>query len=95
MSTTAKPKITVSATINAPLKTVWHRYTAPEHIVNWNFASPDWHCPQAENDLHIGGMFSYYMAAKDGSFGFEFRGTFTNITPEKQLDFLPDYRTEC
>ena len=26
----------------------------PEHIIHWNFASDDWHCPTAENDLIIG-----------------------------------------
>jgi uncharacterized protein YndB with AHSA1/START domain len=90
MNATEKTKITVSATVSAPLKTVWHCYTAPEHIVHWNFASPDWHCPKAENDLQIGGMFNYYMAAKDGSFGFDFSGKFTRIIAQKQLDFVLD-----
>ncbi len=90
MSENVKPKITVSATIAAPLKTVWNCFTAPEHIVHWNFASPDWECPSAENDLTVGGRFTYQMAAKDGSFAFDFCGTFTNITPKKQVDFVLD-----
>ena len=40
--------ITVSATVAGNSKKVWDFYTLPKHIVNWNFASSDWHCPQAE-----------------------------------------------
>ena len=60
-----KHKITVTATINAPINTVWEMFTAPEHVVNWNFASDDWHAPKATNELKVGGRFIYTMAAKD------------------------------
>jgi uncharacterized protein YndB with AHSA1/START domain len=64
--------ITIAATINAPLATVWKCYTTPEDIVQWNAASPDWHTTHAENDLRPGGRFLSRMEAKDGSFGFDF-----------------------
>jgi len=36
------PKITIEATIAAPLPKVWSYWTEPKHITQWNFASPDW-----------------------------------------------------
>jgi uncharacterized protein YndB with AHSA1/START domain len=72
-------KITVSALINADKSTVWDCYTKPEHIVNWNFADPSWHCPKAENDMTIGGKYNARMEAKDGSFGFDFEAVYTKI----------------
>jgi uncharacterized protein YndB with AHSA1/START domain len=72
--------------IKAPLNQVWECWTLPEHIVNWNFASPDWHCPKAENNLHVGGEFHYVMEAKDGSFNFDFWGTYITIEERKHLE---------
>lgn len=79
MNTIENKKITVESTINAPVEKVWNWWTAPEHIIHWNHASDDWHTPAAENDLRMGGKFSYRMEAKDGSFGFDFWGNYTNI----------------
>lgn len=42
-------KITVSTIVNAPLEKVWDYYTNPKHIVNWNFADLDEHCPSADH----------------------------------------------
>ncbi len=81
-------QITVSANIKAPLTMVWKCWTEPNHVQNWNFASSDWHCPTTENDLKIGGEFHYMMAAKDGSFSFDFWGTFMNIQEEKSLEII-------
>ncbi len=66
--------ITVKATINAPLSQVWEKWTNALHVTKWNFASPDWHCPSAENNFVAGGEFHHLMAAKDGSFQFDFLG---------------------
>jgi uncharacterized protein YndB with AHSA1/START domain len=73
------PVITVATTVNASVQKVWAYYTQPQHITQWNQASPDWHCPKAENDLRIGGKFSSTMAAKDGSFSFDFWGIYDDI----------------
>ena len=80
--------ITVKANIKAPLTMVWKCWTEPNHVQNWNFASNDWHCPTAENDFTIGGEFHYMMAAKDGSFSFEFWGKFVVIEDEKLLETM-------
>lgn len=82
--------ITVNVLVNASLETVWDSWTNPKHIVNWNFASDDWHAPAAKNDLSIGGAFAYTMAAKDGSFSFDFTGKFTEITPNKSISYILD-----
>lgn len=81
-------QITVTALINAPIKKVWNCWTAPEHIINWNFASDDWCAPSAENDLRIGGKFKSRMEAKDGSFGFDFEGIYTDIKQHEQIAYM-------
>jgi uncharacterized protein YndB with AHSA1/START domain len=79
--------ITVEVTIQVPVEKVWKLWTTPEHIINWNFASDTWHCPAAENNLHPGGKFSYRMEAKDGSFGFDFWGTYNDVKPNELIDY--------
>ncbi len=87
-------KIIVNTSIMAPIGEVWKYWTLPEHIMNWNFASSDWHCPDATNNLVVGGEFHYLMAAKDGSFSFDFWGAYQKIDIEKCIDIiLGDGRT--
>lgn len=81
-------QIEVKTIVNAPIGQVWECWTSPKHIVKWNFASNDWHCPKAENNLTIGGEFHYLMEAKDGSFSFDFWGTFVNIEQGKYIEIL-------
>jgi uncharacterized protein YndB with AHSA1/START domain len=85
--TTEQKNITVEATINAPIETVWQCWTEPKHIVNWNNASDDWHTTEATNDLKIGGKFSSIMAAKDGSFSFDFWGIYDAVETHKLLAY--------
>lgn len=80
-------QLTVETTINASIEKVWHAYTTPEDIIQWNAASDDWHTTKASVDLRIGGVFSSRMEAKDGSFGFDFEGTYTNIVPLSLLEY--------
>jgi uncharacterized protein YndB with AHSA1/START domain len=81
-----KKLIHIHAIVNKPLALVWEMYTSPEHVVNWNAASEDWHTPKAENDLQVGGVFRYTMAAKDGSFSFDFWGTYNEVVIREKLD---------
>lgn len=83
-----KTIITVESSINAPLTTVWDCWTNPEHITGWTFASDDWHSPIATNDLQTGGKFLTRMEAKDGSFGFDFEGTYTLVEPFKKIEYV-------
>lgn len=86
-------KITVEATIHAPLAEVWRAYTTPADIQQWNTASDDWHTPQASVDLRVGGAFSSRMEAKDGSEGFDFAGTYTRIVDQQLIEYAFGDRT--
>lgn len=86
-------KITVSTLASAPLAEVWRAYTSPEDIKAWNTASPDWHTTAASVDLRVGGQFSSRMEAKDGSFGFDFAGTYTRVEPQALLEYAFGDRT--
>lgn len=77
--------ITIEATVNAAVDKVWEYWNGAEHIKGWCFASDDWHCPTAENDLQIGGKLNARMEAKDGSFGFDFWSVYKNVQPNKSL----------
>ena len=83
-------KITIDTLVDAPLDKVWTRYTDPDHITKWNFASDDWCCPSASNDLRVGGRYTARMEAKDGSFGFDFGGTYTELTPRASMSYVLD-----
>lgn len=80
-------RITVESTIAAEMPKVWEYYTLPEHITEWNFATDDWRCPGAENDLRPGGKYKARMEAKDGSFGFDFEAVYDEVEPGKFLSY--------
>jgi uncharacterized protein YndB with AHSA1/START domain len=80
-------KIKVPVTINADTKKVWDYYTSPTHIINWNFADPSWHCPNATNDMKLGGTYKARMEAKDGSFGFDFEAIYTEINEGNSFSY--------
>jgi len=82
---TLQNQIEVKTLVKAPLNMVWNCWTDPKHIVKWNHASEDWHTTKAESNLVDGGIFSYRMEAKDGSFGFDFEGVFTHVVTEKLI----------
>src|SRR5579871_4425121 len=84
---TSKAKITIGNTVNAPVEKVWKFWTEPEHIKQWNSASPDWHTPSAENDLRVGGKFLSRMEAKDGSFGFDFGGIYDEVNTHELIEY--------
>ena len=86
-------KITVETTVAAPVERVWRAYTTPEAITQWNAASDDWHTPRATNDLRKGGAFSSRMEAKDGSMGFDFAGTYTDVVEHERLAYAFGDRT--
>src|SRR3954470_12908164 len=87
MSTEERTKITVETDVNVPVEKAWKIFTSPEDIIHWNNASEDWHNPKAENDLRTGGKFVYRMEAKDGSFGFDFGGTYDLVSPNEQIAY--------
>jgi uncharacterized protein YndB with AHSA1/START domain len=81
-------QITISTIVNADIDKVWEYWTEPEHIMKWNFASDDWECPSATNDLRTGGTFSARMQDKNTKEGFEFGGTYTNVVPDQLIEYV-------
>lgn len=79
--------ITVEVVVNSPVEKVWESWTNPNDIIKWNFASDDWHCPEAENNLVRGGHFRYRMASKDHKDSFDFAGTYTQIEKLKEINY--------
>lgn len=88
-------KITVETLVKAGLDAVWAAWNNPEDIKQWNAASDDWHTTQSTVDLREGGKFSARMEARDGSFGFDFEGTYTRVVPRKLIEYRMDDERTC
>ncbi len=74
-------KITVQTTVAVDLEKAWDAYTRPEHITQWNFADPSWHCPQASNDLRVGGRyFTYEFGGRRATVLFQARNHQTEVS---------------
>ncbi len=86
-TTTNTTAITVETTVKSPIEKVWAFWSEPQHIMKWCQASDEWHAPYADNDLRAGGKFKTTMAAKDGSFQFDFEGVYTNVQPMKLIEY--------
>ena len=80
-------KIDIQTTVNADIGSVWHAWSNPEDIKRWNAASDDWHTTHSTVELREGGTFLSRMEAKDGSFGFDFEGTYTRIETHKLIEY--------
>ena len=87
METGNKITITVETTVHAPVEKVWEYWTEPRHITKWSNASDDWHSPNAENDLRVGGRFLTRMEAKDGSSGFDFSGVYDEVRKNEFISY--------
>ena len=80
-------RIAIEVVVDRKRSDVWALWTDPEHITQWNFASDDWCCPRAENDVRVGGRFCSRMEAKDGSFGFDFEAIYDEVVHEAKLAY--------
>jgi uncharacterized protein YndB with AHSA1/START domain len=50
-------------------------------------------CPDASNDMRIGGKYIARMEAKDGSFGFDFEAVYNEISDGEKFTYvMPDNR---
>jgi uncharacterized protein YndB with AHSA1/START domain len=87
MKTAKKTRITVETTVKAPVEKVWECWTEPKHIIQWNSADETWFTPWAENDLRVGGNFISRMEARDGSFGFDFEGNYSEVKKYKTIAY--------
>lgn len=84
----SKPEaITIETIVQKPVAAAWKTWTDPKHIMQWCQASDDWHAPYADNDVRVNGTFKTTMAAKDGSFSFDFGGVYTEVVPHELLAY--------
>ncbi len=81
-------KITVEITVNKDMDHVWKIWTRPDHILNWNHATDDWHTVRAENEIKVGGKFFYRMEAKDGNLGFDFEAHYEEVNEKQVLTYV-------
>jgi uncharacterized protein YndB with AHSA1/START domain len=79
MQTTARPVVSASVEVNAPIEKVWQLWATPEDIMQWNNLSAGWHTTHVENALRTGGRYLFTMGLKDGSFSFNYAGTYTEV----------------
>jgi len=82
-----RERIAIEAIVERKRSEVWALWNEPEHITRWNFASDDWCCPRAENNLRVGGRLLSRMEAKDGSFGFDFEAIYDEVDHEAKLAY--------
>jgi uncharacterized protein YndB with AHSA1/START domain len=87
METATKNRITVETIVKSPVEKVWKSWNEPEHIMNWCHASDDWHAPASTNDIRTGGTFSTTIAAKDGSYSFDFGGVYDNVKEHELIQY--------
>ena len=90
MNTNDKTILVAATEINAPIEKVWELWTTPEHIMQWNNLSDDWHNTKIENDLSVGGRFLFAMALKNGSFNFDFCGTYDQVKNNELIAYTLD-----
>lgn len=81
-------QIIIKTKIAADAQKVWECWNGPSHITHWCYASPDWHCPSADNDLRVGGKLRATMASKDGQMSFEFGGVYDEIIDGQKISFM-------
>lgn len=87
---TKAESVSIETVVAVPPGEAWQAFTSPEAIRRWNQASPDWHCPSADVDLREGGRHVARMEARDGSFGFDYSGTYEEVDAPHALTLRLD-----
>jgi uncharacterized protein YndB with AHSA1/START domain len=80
--------LTVTTWVPVSPARAWGLFTDPHAVTQWNFASDDWQCPSASIDLTVGGVHRARMEARDGSFGFDFEGIYSEIEAPHALTLV-------
>lgn len=79
--------IRVLAQVPCTAEQAWNFFTDEAHICKWNFASDEWACPSAINELKKGGKIDWRMEAKDGSMGFNLTGIYKTVDVNRHLAY--------
>lgn len=82
-------KITIETNVAAPIAHVWQAFNNPDDILQWD-TSDDWYTTWASNDLKIGGKLLQRMETTDGGTGFDVAATYTQIKPNRLIEFQMD-----
>lgn len=86
-------KFVIKADIYQDIDIIWDTYVQADHVIQWSFASDDWHVTKGAANFKEGGGFNYRMEAKDESMGFNFMGTYDKIVEHKSIGYhLTDKR---
>lgn len=83
-------QIAVATVVHAAPAEAWEAFTSADAIMQWNQATPEWHCPTTQVDLRVGGVHSARMEARDGSMGFDFAGVYEEVDAPKALTLRLD-----
>lgn len=73
--------ITITRLFDAPPSLVFECWTKPEHLLHWYSAGDGWTTPHARTESRKGGRFNIGFAGPDGKTGFDFTGTYDEVTP--------------
>jgi uncharacterized protein YndB with AHSA1/START domain len=57
--------IIMTRTFDAPIETVWHAFTTPEHVKRW-YGGHGFSSPVCEMDVRPGGIWTHTMRTPDG-----------------------------
>lgn len=87
---TDRTSISVEIEINAPIEKIWKLWNTPEDIMQWNNMSEEWQNLKVENDLRPGGKFLFVMGLKNGSFQFDFSGTYDEVKKFELISYTLD-----
>jgi uncharacterized protein YndB with AHSA1/START domain len=90
---TDAPTILITYEFDAPRELVYECFIDAKHLVHWSHAGDGWVTPYAETDPKVGGRFKIGYQSGDGSEGFDFTGTYTEMDPPARLAYLIDEMT--
>jgi uncharacterized protein YndB with AHSA1/START domain len=73
--------ILITRLFDAPPALVFDCWLKPEHLLQWYSAGDGWTTPHAHSDAVPGGRFNIGFQGPDGKTGFDFTGTYDEVTP--------------
>lgn len=84
MSEQSRHVLRIERTFAASAEDVFDAWTSPEVMRRWFHCAPDWHTPEAEVDLRVGGKVRVVMRRPDGT-NAEAQGEYTLIDRPRRL----------
>ena len=88
VTTPSDREVRVTRKFNAPRQLVWDAHTKPELVQKWMTGYPGWDLPVCEMDVRVGGRYRWaWKNQQDGTTGFGFHGTFTEVNAPSKLAY--------